>query len=681
MASIKTGKGAAPAAALAMIWLAAGCSSPVWLAVDTSPSGSRVTIRDAETTAVREKAAPFDLELVPAGDAAVYTITAEPPDAEADRWEAASVKLSARELRALPPAPGAGQGDVPASARHLTVKLEKKPLAMLVTTRPGAAAVAVKNTLGQPLASGPAPLSLSFYPVQESEQLTIEVRPEATGDVARYETRTMQMTVADIRRLPAMSGDMGRRRLDVDLAELNVVLTLEARPGTATLAVRDSAGQVLGSGPSPLTVTLSPRAGTDVLTFTAEPTGPAANQYQPASKDLTFEYLRTLPAMAGGRRVMIELREAPYTVTPQVVTYDDSEGRRRAAVLGVRAYRDIAETGSAVPARITDMGKALLTERLALSPDGQRVAFALMELGDADQAKPDPAPVTLGALDIPVKRAMLQAVRTEPGGGVQHITTDNFRDSSPAFTRDGKWLLFASDRRRPDGQDILRVSAESNRGGIADIYVDQRGAVVSSPSHATNGTVAFMMDTRDTTRPGNRFQVWTVGGPGQFPSQITLGTDPVISPDGSRIAYVGPDGNLWVVGADGVGATQLTFNAARIIEAYRKSLTEAERDQLDLLARATGGGVEPVRAYASPTWSADSQLILFSAMEGRDPTGRSNHDIWCIRPDGTGKQQLTANGSADLCPLIAPDHKTIYFLSNRGGYWAIWRIAAPQISG
>ncbi len=658
--------GASSVILLCLLLVAFGCSSPVWLAVDTQPAGSRVTIEGDDPGAVRDRVAPFSHELKPASDSALYVIAVEPPDAEADRWERTSVKMSAAELRALPAARGAEVKD----ARQLTVKLDKKPLAMLVTTKPAAAQVAVKNTLGQPLAIGPAPLAVSFFPVQEGEQLTIEVKPEAAVS-DRFDGRTLKMTVADIRRLPAMSGDMGRRRLDVDLGELNVALVVESRPAQATLAVKDSSGEVLAEGPSPLSVSLAPRNGAEVLTFTAEPTGPAAGRYEPASKDLTFEYVRTLSRAdeRSPRRIAVDLKEAPYTIVRELVTYHGDGGDLRAAVLPSRAFRDIAEAGSTVPTRLIDFGMDLTVEGLSLSPDGQRIAFAAADMG----VKAD-----VGDADLPMRRSTLQAVRTEPGGGVQHITADNFRDRTPAFTRDGKWLLFASDRRRRDGMDLLRISAEANRGGIADIYIDQRGANVSHPSHAPNGTIAFMMDAREAAGPARRFQVWTVGGPNQFPSQITHGSEPAISPDGSLITYIAADGNLWIVGADGVGATQLTFDADRIRDAYLQSLSATERQQHEALASRD---ITNARPYACPGWSADSQFILYASMEGRDSTGRPNHDIWVTRPDGTGKQQLTTNGSADKYPLLSRDNRTLYFLSNRGGYWALWRIPVPQISG
>jgi Tol biopolymer transport system component len=40
--------------------------------------------------------------------------------------------------------------------------------------------------------------------------------------------------------------------------------------------------------------------------------------------------------------------------------------------------------------------------------------------------------------------------------------------------------------------------------------------------------------------------------------------------------------------------------------------------------------------------------------------------------DGSGLKRLTENGAQDGLPTFSPDGKSIAFVSNRGGPWAIW---------
>jgi len=49
-----------------------------------------------------------------------------------------------------------------------------------------------------------------------------------------------------------------------------------------------------------------------------------------------------------------------------------------------------------------------------------------------------------------------------------------------------------------------------------------------------------------------------------------------------------------------------------------------------------------------------------------------------MRADGTSVRQLTTNGSVDDYPVVSPDQKYVYFVSNRGFKEGIWRIPFPQ---
>ncbi len=73
--------------------------------------------------------------------------------------------------------------------------------------------------------------------------------------------------------------------------------------------------------------------------------------------------------------------------------------------------------------------------------------------------------------------------------------------------------------------------------------------------------------------------------------------------------------------------------------------------------------------------SADGSRILFVSDHGVDEQGRHNNDIYLIGADGTNMQRLTQNGSDDLMPTWSPSEEgVIFFLSNRGGAYNIWRM-------
>src|SRR5579885_2904415 len=61
--------------------------------------------------------------------------------------------------------------------------------------------------------------------------------------------------------------------------------------------------------------------------------------------------------------------------------------------------------------------------------------------------------------------------------------------------------------------------------------------------------------------------LYTVAGDGGTPQRIWTApagqraTEPRWSPDGGRIAFIGPDGNVWVINADGTNAHAVTTQA------------------------------------------------------------------------------------------------------------------------
>ena len=453
-------------------------------------------------------------------------------------------------------------------------------------------------------------------------------------------------------------------------------LTVVTDPPDATVVVTSAKGTAVKQEAAPVKLDVQFSTENPRYTITAKPPKSKAEEFVETSRELSAEQYKTLHQLAkGNRRMVLKLDKAKFRPDFQVIVSPEPKKGWTGVISKVRSFIDTAEQGGAVPTRVVELDQADAgLSGMSISPDGKRIVFAASSFEtDPAEAYASRKGATKAGTEIGLKRANLRGVRVT-GGGIQHITTEDFKDLYPTFSSDGRHLIFSSNRRRPQSNDILRISADG-RSGIADIYVDRRGERAVSPSMAGDGTVAFALYPDNWTGPKDG-QIWTVGGRNVFTTQVAKGVHPRISPDGRHIAYVGADGNIWVVGSDGKGKTSLTNRAKEIIDRFKKKLAGPELSEFK--AHEKDGRVLRVYSpYSHPSWSSDSKRIVYTSMEGPDPTGRPNQDIWIMNRDGSGPQQLTTNGSVDRSPVMSPDHRHIYFVSNRGLRWAIWRIPAP----
>ncbi|MBT7712187.1 MAG: PEGA domain-containing protein [Deltaproteobacteria bacterium] len=230
------------------------------------------------------------------------------------------------------------------------------------------------------------------------------------------------------------------------------------------------------------------------------------------------------------------------------------------------------------------------------------------------------------------------------------LTFGRKSDLFPAFSGNGKYVYFSSNRITPNAQ-IWRISVDGG-GGITKITSSQNEDYFAN-SDPENKIIVYNSKSNDGGEP----QIWTISSSGNLPTQLREGEFPVLSPDGNRIAFIRQNKNNLVI-EDGV-------------EFYPKQIWMMSIDGSNETILTQNNDYNCFQ----PRWSPDGKYLVYVSDQGRDNQGVRNNDIWIMDMEGGQKTQLTTNGSWDDYPVWNFKDDFIYFRSNRGGNWNIWRFS------
>src|SRR5688572_2305545 len=292
------------------------------------------------------------------------------------------------------------------------------------------------------------------------------------------------------------------------------------------------------------------------------------------------------------------------------------------------------------------------------SADGSRLAFSDLR----------------GAFDVPALGGTSRRL-------VQSTAEEWF--ASPAHSHDGKRLAYAGTAGRilvsaPDGSNARPLVTAYDPHSISWSPDDTRLAFVEGNSAFIYGTDQFanMSPSRITIIGADGKQGGSIG------DSTHLNISPAWSSDGAGVFFVSSTGGgrdiyyQRINETKSVGAPQRLTTGLNVhgisvggdgTLAY--SVTNTNVGIWSIPVSATGAlSVNQARQVTSageriemPSVSPDGQWLAF------DSDRNGNSDIYKVRTDGTGLEQLTHDAADDFRPMWSPDGRRIAFHSWRGG--------------
>lgn len=210
------------------------------------------------------------------------------------------------------------------------------------------------------------------------------------------------------------------------------------------------------------------------------------------------------------------------------------------------------------------------------------------------------------------------------------IATGPEKMEAPNWSRDGKTLYFNRDGH------IWTIPAE---GGTATV-LDTGAAERCTGSHGLSPDGKLLAISCST--PGKpETRVYILSSTGGEPKLLTENPPSYFhswSPDGRTIAFTRPNrtggGNILSIPVEGGTETPLT----------------------------TGAGISD-----DPDYSADGKWIYFNSDRGAPDQSTGTMQIWRMRPDGSGAEQVTRDEFNNWTPHPSPDGKSILILSYEPG--------------
>jgi Tol biopolymer transport system component/N-acetylneuraminic acid mutarotase len=426
---------------------------------------------------------------------------------------------------------------------------------------------------------------------------------------------------------------------------------LRAR-GQAT-AVLMPDGRVLVTGG------LTGTAGNPVTPNTAELYNPELGQWETTGSMVQARYEHTMTLLPGGLVMVagginVDANQVTYLSTVEVFDTEAGNWMEVAALNTPRAFHT---------ATFLADGRLLVMGGLN-ADEGYLASTELLEPGT-------PPHIASSASGLISKIAFVSDRDGNPGiysvnpdgTGLARLTENEAIDQDPAWSPDGKRIVFASNRNDSSNFDIYVMDSNgSNVERLTTSLADE-----TNPSWSPDGKKIVYVVSE-----GSQSELDLINIDGTEQVSLTnlagMAGSPDWSPDGRRIVFqLGSELGraIFLINADGTGLEQLTDytdhaqTPAWSPDGQWIALSGNQTGSIDLyLMKADGSDLKifvqnPGGIEWDPDWSADGQQIVFSL----DMNGEQA--IYIINADGMGLRSLLETVGNDSNPAWSPYFKEI----------------------
>jgi hypothetical protein len=306
------------------------------------------------------------------------------------------------------------------------------------------------------------------------------------------------------------------------------------------------------------------------------------------------------------------------------------------------AARDTSEGPGNTAQHVAEVAGGGMLDSVIASPDGSQVLVT--ELLAPDGAGP--------------LRSRMRLLNSDGSPGPALPSDGRHFDAMPSFTPDGGEIIFTSDRAA-QGLDVWSMK------------VAEGGAVRQLARGGEKAGLWPMIDASPRRRLFYEAMLKPLARPSEGRSEVhvvELEADPptnkALSP-GTR-PRASPR------------ADAVVFTRADPASGKRDIYMISDKDGASLNSSAVNLTNTPDVDECDPAWSRTGGKIAYASEAGNDPATGRNHDLYVLAvSDPKQKVRVTRNGSWDDSPAWDPTGRELYFRSNRGGKWAVWKVAVP----